>query len=146
MLVEGLQAFLVADAGVQSIIGTPSTRADKTTGIFPVLAVGTPTMPYVAFQQVSGAGDVIQMQGTDDLQVARWRFSCYGSTYKQAKQAAKYLRLALLSLDGPLPAGEAEVHGAWWVMEADDAEPLLHATIYATHVDFSFRFVDLDVS
>lgn len=143
MLVEGLQTYLAANAGVQSVLGTPTTRSDGTTGIYPVLAVGQPTMPYLVYQQVSGAADVIQMQGTDNLQHARWRFSCYGSTYKQAKTLAKYTKLALLSLDGVI-AGEVQVCGSWSVMEADDAEPIPHGTIYATHIDFMLIFLDND--
>jgi hypothetical protein len=36
-----------------------------------------------------------------------------------------------------------QVEGSWLKMEADDAEPIPHGTIYATHVDFEFEYLDL---
>ena len=35
MRADGLVALAAADAGVNGIVGTPSTRPDKTNGIFP---------------------------------------------------------------------------------------------------------------
>lgn len=141
MLIEGIQTYLAADAGMQAQLGTPGARSDKTNGIFPTLAPSQVPMPYVVAQQVSGNPLQESMQGTGRLQTNRWRFSCYGSTYRNAKLLAQALRNALLSMNGAL-SGSVEIHGAWLKLEADDAEPIPHGTIYATHCDFEFNFMD----
>jgi hypothetical protein len=144
MLIEGIQAFLANDTGVTGMVGTPSTRTDGTNGIFPMLAYGTPDAPYLVCSQVSGEPQTTSMQGTNRLQNARWRFSCHGSTYKQAKELAKYVSLALYSMNGTLPAGQAEVHGSWKRSEIDTAEPVTHGTLFTTHVDFEVIYLDYD--
>lgn len=144
MLVEGLQAVLSASALVQAALGTPSTRGDATNGIFPMVAYGTPNAPYLVYSQVSGEPQTVSMQGTNRLTNARWRFSCHGSTYKQAKKLAHIVQQVLESVDGTLPAGEAEVHGSWLRSEIDTAEPLTQGTIFSTHVDFEILFLDYD--
>jgi hypothetical protein len=144
MLVEGLQAVLAANTSVQAQLGTPTTRTDSTNGLFPLLAPEEVPVPYVVYQQVSGEPLQVSYAGTGALQTSRWRFSCYGSTYKQAKTTAKVLRLALISLEGPV-AGSAQIEGCWLRMEADDAEPIPHGTLYATHFDVEINFKDYDV-
>jgi hypothetical protein len=146
MFVEGLQTFLAADPGVTGVLGIPSTRADGTTGIFPTAALGTPTAPYLVLSQISGAPQTVNMQGSDNLINARWRFSCMGSDYKQAKVLAKYVSLALLSLFGHMAVGKAEGQGSWKRSEIDTAEPVAHGAIFTTHVDFEFIYSDGDVS
>lgn len=145
MLVEGLQAALAANAAVQAQLGTPAARTDSTNGLFPILAPEEVPVPYVVYQQVSQEPLQESYAGTGALQSSRWRFSCYGSTYKQAKQTAKVIRLALLSLEGPI-AGEAQVEGCWLKLEADDSEPIPHGTLYATHIDFEINFKDSDLT
>lgn len=148
MLVEGIQAYLAADTGMQAVLGTtpPAVRSDKTNGLFPAIAMASAdlSMPYVVYQQVSGENDVVSMQGTNRLQVARWRFSCYGGTYKQARQLGQALKYAMLQMDGPLPgtSTKADVHGSWCRLEADDIETIPHATIFAMHLDFELRWLD----
>lgn len=142
MLVEGLQAYLAADAGLQTLLGTPTTRTDKTTGIFPMLAPSEVPMPYISMIQVSGDPLQESMAGTGRLFTSRWRFSCYGTTYKNAKLLAEGLRNALLPMIGVLAVGSVAIEGSWFRMEADDSEPIPHGTIYATHVDFEIIYVD----
>jgi Protein of unknown function (DUF3168) len=142
MLVEGLVSYLAADAGMTALLGTPTSRTDKTTGIFPVIAPDSVPMPYCVLQQVSGEPLQISMQGTGRLQTERWRFSCYGINYKNAKSLARALKLAMISVSGALSAGDIFVQGSWQKLEADDAEPIPHGTIYATHVDFEINFTD----
>ncbi len=143
MIVEALQSAISADESLQAQLGTPASRSDSTNGIFPILAPEEVPVPYLVYQQVSGEPLQESYQGTGALQTSRWRFSCYGSTYKQAKTLAKVLRLFLISLDGP-QAGLTEIHGSWLKLEADDSEPLAHGTLYATHLDFEFVFLDSD--
>lgn len=148
MLVEGLQAYLSADTGVQSALGTPATRADQTTGIYPVMAAGTPDTPYLVYSQVGGEPQTVSMQGTNRLQNDRWRFSCHGATYKEAKALARAVNLAMISLFGTLPAPgggkAAQCQGSWKRSEVDTAEPLTHGTLFSTHVDFEILYQDYD--
>jgi hypothetical protein len=143
MLVEGIAAYLAADSGMRAQLGTPSTRSDKSTGIWPVQAPDEVPSPWVVYQQVSGQPLQTSFQGTGRLHTARLRFTCYGSTYKEAKALANALKLAMISLNGTLPAGQAEVHGSWLSLELDQAEPMPRGTIFGTHVDFTVIFYDL---
>jgi Protein of unknown function (DUF3168) len=143
MLIEALQTYLAADAGMQAQLGTQASRADKTTGIFPLLAPDQVPMPYVVMQQVSGSPLQESTAGTGRLQTSRWRFSCYGTTYKNAKTLAQALRLAMLSMLGAFSGAAIQISGAWLKLETDDAEPILHGTIYATHLDFEIVFLAL---
>jgi hypothetical protein len=147
MLVEGIQAALANNAQIQAQLGTAESRSDSTNGLFPIMAPEEVPVPYVVYQQVSGEPLQESYAGTGALQTSRWRFSCYGSTYKQAKTTAKVLRLVLIALNGPLPgtSTKTEVQGAWLKLEADDSEPIPHGTLYATHVDFEINFKDYDV-
>lgn len=147
MLVEGLQAALSQDATVQAILGTPAQRSDSANGLWPMLAPEECAVPYVVYQQVSGEPLQTSYQGTGALQTTRWRFTCYGSNYKQAKTTAKVIRAVLLGLNGSLPgaSSKTQVEGSWLKMEADDSEPIPHGTLYATHLDFEINFLDLDV-
>jgi hypothetical protein len=147
VFVEALQLVLTTDAGMIAILGTPSARPDSTNGVFPVQAIDQPTMPYMVVSQVSGApasGET--MAGTGPLTTERWRFSCSGTTYLKAKKFAKYARRFLLSLYGPQTAAKITLQSVDCLMEADDAEPLGKGTLYTTHFDIEFVYVDLDVT
>lgn len=144
MLVETLQSVLAGNAGMQGFLGLPTARTDSTNGIFPTQAPDQPTMPYLVLSQVSGVPLQTSMAGTGALTSERWRFSFHGTTYKKAKQFAKYGRKFLLSLDGNYTVGHTWIQGAWCKMEADDAEALGKGTLYTTHVDFEFEYLDLD--
>lgn len=142
MLVEGLFAYLTANAGLQAALGVP--RSDKSTGIWAGLTPDEAMMPAIAMSQVSGLPLQESLAGTGALQTARWRFSCYGSTYKAAKTVAQALRQAMLPLNGTLPGNSnTEVHGVWLRMEADEQEAIPHGTIYSTHADFDINYLDL---
>lgn len=144
MLVETLQSAMTADAGMQGFLGLPAARNDSTNGVFPTQAIDQPTMPYLVISQVSGVPLQTSMAGTGALTSERWRFSFHGTTYKKAKQFAKYGRGFLLTLNGNYTVGKSYIQGAWCKMEADDAEALGKGTLYTTHVDFEFEYLDLD--
>jgi hypothetical protein len=144
MLIEALQNVLAADAGMQSFLGIPATRPDSANGIFPTQAPDAPSMPYLVLSQISGAPMETSLQGTGRLTSERWRFSCCATTYKGAKQFAKYLRSFVISLYGQQPVGNADIGGAWVKMEADDTENLGKGTMWQTHVDVEFQYVDGD--
>jgi hypothetical protein len=144
MLVESLFAALAADSGMQAQLGTPSTRPDSTTGIFPTLAPEECVMPYLVLQQVSGEPLQESYQGTGRLTSTRWRFTAYGTTYKNAKVLARVLKQVLISLNGNMTTGNAQIMGSWLKLEADDSESIPHGTIFATHVDAEINFIDND--
>jgi hypothetical protein len=117
MLVESISAYVAADSVLQALLGTPSTHRDKTTGIFPVQAPDEVLVPWIVYQQVSGNPLQTSTQGTGRLQTARLRFTCYGSTYKQAKTLAHALKLVMLACYGTMSTGYSEVQGSWLTLE-----------------------------
>ncbi len=139
MLVEGLVAYLAADTGVKAQLGTASTRVDKTSGIFPLLAPDGTPVPYLVLQQAAGDGSA-----TFDgkvVQNPRWRFSACSSSYRGAKLLAEALKSAMFSCLGAMPAGSVYVQNASLDMEADDSEALgTHGTLYCSHLDFSIMY------
>jgi hypothetical protein len=146
MLAEGIYSALSSNAGLQALLGTVATRSDKTTGIFPMIAPDEVPMPYLVFQQVSGQPLQTSMQGTGPLRTERWRFTSYGTTYKNAAELGRVLNQVMISIIGTLPEGQAYVQGVWEKLAADDSETILHATIYANHRDYEIVYVDGDVA
>ena len=144
MLVEGLYAVLSTNADLQALLGTTTSRSDSTTGIFPGLLPEEVPMPALVYQQIAGAPLQESLQGTGALTSTRIRFTAYGSTYKQARELGRVLNLLMISIDGTLPAGEAEVHGVWLKLDADDAESIPHGTLYANHRDYEINYIDGD--
>jgi hypothetical protein len=144
MLVEGLQTYLAADAAMQVQLGTPSSRKDKSTGIFPVQAPDEVPAPWVVMTQVSGNPLQTSTQGTGRLQTNRWRFTCYGSTYKQAKTLARKLFLAMKDMSGDIAGASVRIEGCWLQLEMDEAEPLPRGTVFASHQDFVINYLDTE--
>lgn len=145
MLVEALQGILTTDPGMQALLGLPAARPDSTNGVFPVQAPDQPSMPYLVMSQVTGEPMFVTMQGTSAMATERWRFSCYGTTYSNAKKFAKYVRHFLIDiLPGNSTAGSIAFSGAYCVMEVDEAEPIGRGTLFSTHVDFNIVYVDND--
>lgn len=141
MLAEGISAYLAADTGLQAQLGTTSTRPDKSTGLFPTQAPDEVPQPWIVYSQVSGQPLQESYEGTGRLTTSRWRFSCYGSTFKQAKLLAQALREAMIAMAGPL-TGNVQVEGSWVRLEMDEAEPMPKGTIFVTHCDFEVNFID----
>ena len=145
MLVEALQGILTTDPGMQALLGLPAARPDSTNGVFPTQAPDQPSMPYLVMSQVAGEPMFVTMQGTSAMATERWRFSCYGTTYSNAKKFAKYVRYFLIDiLPGNSTAGSIAFSGAYCVMEVDEAEPIGRGTLFSTHVDFNIVYIDND--
>lgn len=146
--IEALQNVLAADSGMQSYLGTPSTRPDRANGIWPVQAPDSPTMPYLVIKQVTGSPLQESLQGTGCLTTERWRFTCAGSTYRNAKKFAKYLRKLLIATNGPLNGNQAVgccfVQGVWCKLEVDDSVSLGKGTLFSTHIDCDVNYQDFD--
>ena len=142
MLGEAIYKVITTDAGITALLGTPSTRADKQSGVWPMQAPDQPAVPWIVFAQVSGQPLQESMQGTGRLKTSRWRFTCYGTTYKQATQLAQALTEAMISMDGTQAGAACEVHGAWLRLELDESESLPRGTVFASHRDFEVVYID----
>lgn len=142
MLVEGLVAYLPTVPVLASALNI-STRSDGSNGIWPAIAPDEPLAPYIVFVQI-GRTTTLSYQGINRLQQAKFRFSCYAVSYRSAKYLAEALKGALDGLVTLLPDGtplESTEAGT----EVDDVEQDLKATIYATHLDYTFVYVDVNV-
>ena len=146
MIVEALQYILTTDPGMIAFLGTPTSRPDSTNGVFPVMALDQVSMPYIVVSEVTGAPLFMTYAGDGNLSGERWRISCYGTTYLNAKKLAKYVARFLKKLLGPQPAGNIIIAVATKVMEADDAISIGKGTLFSTHVDFKFVYDILNPS
>ena len=140
MFQEGLFSYITAQASVTALLGTPSTRGDKSTGCFAMLATSEALLPYLVFQRVSGSY-AQHYQGADPFMDSRWRITCYGSTQKNAALLADTIKSAFKTFTGALPDGTL-LQNAWLLLEADDTEAPLKGTVYAVHLDYQFQFID----
>ncbi len=138
MFQEGLFAFLKNQSSITAILGT--SRGDNSTGIFPVLAPPETTLPYITFMRISGY-QPSTLQGGNALQIARFRFSLYGASQKQATQLAKALKDLFAGWTGTFSDGTV-VQNVLYEFEMDDTESVPHGTIFASHVDYSFSYVE----
>jgi len=143
MLEESIVAALTTAPTITAFLGTPASRPDSTNGVFPEQAIEQVAMPYLVLSQVSGASLSEALDGTGDLTSERWRFSCHGTTYKNAKKFAKAVRKFLISLKGSQPGG-AFINGAQCLLEADASESLGKGTLYSTTLDVEFEYNDLE--
>jgi hypothetical protein len=140
VLIEMLVVALTTEATITALIGTPSSRPDSTNGIFPVQAPSQPSMPYIVIEQSSGTPLAETFHEVPVLTSERWRFSAYGTTYRNAKVLGKTVRRFLISLNGT--SGSVAISGIYCKNETDEAEPLERGTLFATHVDFEIVSTD----
>jgi hypothetical protein len=106
--------------------------------VYPGLAPKESALPFVVYSQV-GASNVSSLDGTNALQGARIRFSCYGASYATSKELAAAVKTSLQGLLVTLSEG-TKVQGSWLEYEGDEVDSDLQGTVYASHVDFSFMF------
>jgi hypothetical protein len=122
MLQEGLNALLLNAPTLQAILGTPATRADGSTGIFPVtLPQGAP-LPAVTYEKVSGH-EIDSMDGRGELRVSRIGISCYGESYADAATTVEAAKDVLIGFRGLLEDG-TQVDRVSLVLEHDAFEPV----------------------
>lgn len=138
MFQVGLFEFVTSQPTITAILG--ATRTDNTTGFFYMIGISQAQLPYMVYQRISGAPSRT-MLGANAYQYSRWRFSCYAASQLQAAQLAEALKLVFAAWIGMLPDGTV-VENVVQEFEADDIETALRGTIYATHVDFTFNYVD----
>jgi hypothetical protein len=130
VLVQGIYARLVADSAILALDA----------GVYPALAPKESSLPFVVYTQV-GANNVSSFDGVNRLGEARLRFSCYGWSYGAAKILAAAVKNNLLGLLVTLSEG-TEVQGSWLEMEDDTVDADLQGTVFASHVDIRFMFID----
>jgi hypothetical protein len=140
VLVEAIHNLITSDTGAQAFLGTPATRPDSMDGVFPTQAIDQPTAPYIVMKQLAGASMSVTFQGTGALTHETWQISCYGSTAKNAKQLAKYIRAILVTMDGPQAGSNVTVVCVICDHEGDDAVALGRGTLFETSLEFSFSY------
>ena len=138
MFQDGLFHLVSTAPEIKSVLG-PS-RSDNTTGVYPVLGIGQPILPYVTYQRMSGVPN-ITYQGANKFTTSRWRFSCYGSTQRNAWMLANAIKDFFADYTGTLNEGTV-VQNVMQEFEADDSESRAEGTLFATHVDFMFMYVE----
>src|ERR1700727_938808 len=85
MLTDGIASLLAGEGTITALLGTNTSRSDKTTGVFLVkMPEGSP-LPAIAFQQIEGKPIADSHDGPDPLKEARIQFSCQGKTARIAK-------------------------------------------------------------
>jgi hypothetical protein len=122
MLQEGINALLASDPGIQALVGTPLSRPDGTTGVFPVtLPQGAP-LPAIAYLRIAGH-EIDTLDGRGELRVSRIQISCFGQTYADVAKTAEAAKDALVGFHGILEEG-TEVDYVTMVLENDAYEPV----------------------
>ncbi|MEW5921568.1 MAG: DUF3168 domain-containing protein [Bacillota bacterium] len=122
---EALYAYLSSHVGLTALVGSR---------IYPLVMPQGTTLPAVTFSKVSGPR-VHAMQHDAGLAYPRFQVSCWGSTYKQAKEVAAQVRAALQDFKGTMGGpGGAEVSGVFLEDETDLYEP--NTQIYHVALDF----------
>lgn len=142
MLVEGISKMLKAAATITALVGTPATRKDNSPGIFPVQSPEQTPTPFVVYSQISGDGNP-SLDGANALHQCRLSFSCYGSTYLDAKKLQRAIRQLFEGYSGELPDG-TPAENFVLVLETDAFEdgPFL----FNAPIDFQVVYVDLPIS
>ena len=122
---EALYAYLSSHAGLTALV---STR------IYPLVMPQNATLPAVTFSKISGPR-AHAMQQDAGLAYPRFQVSCWGGTYKQAKEVAGQVRAALQDYTGTMGgAGGVVVSGVFLEDENDLYEPGTQA--YHIAIDF----------
>ena len=138
MLGEGINQLLLAATPITAIIGTPATRKDGRSGIWPVQMPESSTMPAIVFSQISGEGNP-SYDGANALHQCRMSFGCYGSCYGDSKRLQVAVRQLLEGLHMVLPDG-TPVDNAVLVLELDAFEDAPFS--YNSPIDFLFVYTD----
>jgi hypothetical protein len=122
---EALFSYLSGHAGLTALVANR---------IYPLVMPQGTTLPAVTFSKVSGPR-VHAMQQDAGLAYPRFQVSCWGATYKQAKEVAGQVRAALQDFKGTMGGpGGVVVSGVFIQDENDLYEP--NTQIYHVALDF----------
>jgi hypothetical protein len=139
MISDGIYSRVAASARIQAIVGLPTTRSDKSTGVFYNQAPQEADSPMIVFSQVSGVGNMT-LDGSEAFMSWRWQFSCYSLVAREAKALARAVRFEFEGYQGRLSDG-TEIDSISFASEVDlyDPAPKLH------HVPIDLDFYGRDV-
>lgn len=122
---EGLYNHLSNHAGLTALVGTQ---------IYPIVIPQGKTPPMVTFQKINGPR-VHAMQQDAGMAYPRFQVSCWGMTYKSAKDVAAQVRAALQDFKGTMGGvGGVVVSGVFIEDENDLYEP--GTQVYHVALDF----------
>jgi hypothetical protein len=120
MLQEGVNSLLAAAPTIQAILGTPATRSDGSTGIWPVtVPIGKP-LPALVYMKVGGH-EINSLDGRGELRVSRIQISPYAETYADVANLCEAAKDVLCNFQGKLDDG-TEVDSMFLVLELDAYE------------------------
>lgn len=111
---------LLADSGITGFIGER---------LYYVVAPQDVSNPYIVFSKVSGPREYSH-DGASNLARPRFQFSCFATTYYEAKQIAEAIRSAIEAFSGTMGgAGGVEVGSCFCVNETDIHDVLFHVAV-----------------
>lgn len=93
-LSENIFTALSSDAGVLTALGAAAAPG----AIYPNRAPDSATLPFIVVQLVAGVIDATQ-KDTGQFSDSLFQFSCYGATYKAARDLRKAVLNAFIALD-----------------------------------------------
>lgn len=111
MLEVGLHALLIADAGLQALVGD---------SIYPVSAPPEEPVPFLTYQSVSGTGDY--SFDSRQTRMRRIQFDAFAKSYLDTKSILNALRNALDALRGQTLSDGTLVLSAFRSIELDNFE------------------------
>lgn len=122
---EAIYSYLSGHAGLTALV---SNR------IYPLVMPQNTILPAVTFSKVSGPR-VHAMQKDTGMAYPRFQVSCWGSTYKQAKEVAAQVRAALQDYKGTMGGAGGVVVGGVFIQDENDLyEP--GTQVYHVALDF----------
>lgn len=110
---EALFSYLKSYAGLSALVGTR---------IYPLVLPQNPTLPAVTYFKVSRAGERTLGGPNPVLKQVRIQFSCWGSTYRSAKDVAEQVMMALQDYTGTMGGTDG--------VKVLDANPVNERDIY----------------
>jgi len=107
---QAIKKELMAASGVTDLIGER---------LYYVRAPQDVTKPYVVFFKVSGSREYSH-DGASELANPRFQFSCFATTYYEAKQTVNAIRVAIEAFSGTMGGdGGVEVGSCFCINESD---------------------------
>lgn len=145
MLVEGLNALLLADSNTVALLGTPAARGAaepdgvQTTGVFAEQVPEGAVLPLIVFGYAYEQDDAT-LDGPSVTTHTRMEFSAQGSSYAQTKKLARAMRRCFENFTGTLSDG-SEVDSIRRINELDTFQDVPFC--YVTSVEFEAWYRDL---
>jgi len=107
---QAIKKELLTDSGITSLIGER---------LYYVKAPQDVTKPYIVFLKASGPREYSH-DGVSKLAHPRFQFSCFATTYYEAKQIAEAIRAAIEAFSGTMGGdGGVEVGSCFYINESD---------------------------